>query len=70
MKGLKCFLLVLCGVSVLVTVATVLYNKMYRNMVLSFLRPDGDDILTPIDWDMDTIEDPTSFGEVDTQADV
>lgn len=69
MKGLKCFLLVLCGVSMLVAVATILYHKMYRSMALSFLKPD-EDIFASVDWDMDTAEKSTSYGEVDNPTDM
>ena len=70
MKGLKCFLLVLCGVSMLVTVATILYHKMYRGMLLSFLRPDGEDIFTPDDWDKDTVDKSTIYSEANKPMDM
>lgn len=70
MKGLKCFLLVLCGVSMLVAVATILYHKMYRSMALSFLKPDGEDIFASADWDTNIFENSTIYSEVDNPTDM
>lgn len=63
MKGLKCFLLVLCGISTLAAIVAVIYHRMYLNAVLGYLRPDGGTIFMPSD------EEPTSFGETETQLD-